>query len=540
MGQIRSLIFVILSQTVLLLSANPVQSDSIPDIELKEVEVEAQMQRTDAQQATYIPTSQQKKSAIDAAQLLGSMGIPQITVSPEGSIKSVSNQSVSLFINKIPASEGDLSGLNMADVKKVEVLEYPTDFHYRNAPLVVNIVTVKYEWGGYTKLIGKLSPIVNRNIAGQVFSRFAYKRMTYDLNFTKAHNSINHAGAVTTRTFRLTDYMNSGPHTVSYTRDDRETSIRNDVENLKFRATYESKNLQIINILTSRWSRTPEYLRTVNISSDSPIPDTGIGVDNMGSRSYDLAWMADAYLSLPKDYQIIVGASLLYNHSNKRRDYQIDGNPVIFNPTREDAWSGGVSLAAQKRFLKKNILLGAVSFDKDANNVDYPAYGDRRMRYRHTYPAAMISYKFNTRRWNIDVTAAWSWLSTKVDDGKYSTVSKPQLSSNIAFSPNSHHRLSMTLRYRPVSAEAYQEKSVMTQSDQLMWTVGNPNLHPADNAYASLFYLWLLSNRFQLSCSGSYNDTWNQHREVYTPDGLTEPCCRHGLIPGMPGCFPSA
>ena len=162
MGQIRALIYAILSQTVFLLSATSVQSDSIPEIELKEVEVAAQMQRTDAQQTTYIPTSQQKKSAIDAAQLLGSMGIPQITVSQEGSIKSVSNQSVSLFINKIPASEGDLSGLNMADVKKVEVLEYPTDFHYRNAPLVVNIVTVKYEWGGYTKLIGKLSPGIER------------------------------------------------------------------------------------------------------------------------------------------------------------------------------------------------------------------------------------------------------------------------------------------------------------------------------------------------------------------------------------------
>lgn len=128
-------------------------TDSIKTQELNEVVVEASNQQTNATSSTYIPMARQKNAASDAISLLSQMAIPQLSVDPASqSIKTVSGQAVSIFIDYVAASAQDLSGMRTTDVKKVEYLVYPTDPRFRGAQYVINFIMQKYVWGGYTKI----------------------------------------------------------------------------------------------------------------------------------------------------------------------------------------------------------------------------------------------------------------------------------------------------------------------------------------------------------------------------------------------------
>ena len=70
-------------------------TDSIDAKQLNEVVVEGQMQNVKSGVSTYIPGSNQKKSAQDAIDLLSQMGIPQLRVN------SVSNSILTLSLKHI-------------------------------------------------------------------------------------------------------------------------------------------------------------------------------------------------------------------------------------------------------------------------------------------------------------------------------------------------------------------------------------------------------------------------------------------------------
>lgn len=185
--------------------------DSIAGRELNEVVVEASNQRTSSKSSTYIPMSRQKNAASDAVSLLSQMAIPQLNVDPASqNVKTVSGQAVSIFIDYVAASAQDLSGMRTTDVKKVEYLIYPTDPRFRGAQYVINFVMQKYEWGGYTKLNADKWFGVNRSEAS-VYSKFSYKRMTFDLYADEIYLTNRHTGTESTETFRFPDLYGKGP-----------------------------------------------------------------------------------------------------------------------------------------------------------------------------------------------------------------------------------------------------------------------------------------------------------------------------------------
>ena len=126
-------------------------SDSIKTQELDEVVVEAKLQSTSSTVSTYIPTSKQKNSSQTATDLLNRMAIPQLSLGMGNSVKTTSGKNVDIFIDYLPASEQDLTGMRMEDVRKVEYYDYPKDPRFQGSAHVINFIMQKYEYGGYLK-----------------------------------------------------------------------------------------------------------------------------------------------------------------------------------------------------------------------------------------------------------------------------------------------------------------------------------------------------------------------------------------------------
>ncbi|MDE6424351.1 MAG: hypothetical protein K2K95_13155 [Muribaculaceae bacterium] len=118
----------ILCMGVLHASAENITLDTIPTQELPEITIEASNQDVSPSVSTYYPGIKQKNAANSAITLLGLMAIPQLDVDMgASSVKTLSGQSVAIFIDFNESTPQDLDGIKTQDVKRVEVYDFPAD-----------------------------------------------------------------------------------------------------------------------------------------------------------------------------------------------------------------------------------------------------------------------------------------------------------------------------------------------------------------------------------------------------------------------------
>lgn len=103
--------------------AQEVVPDSTVIRDLQEVVVDAKSAYTSAVKSTYIPTSRQKNTSQNLAELLQNMMVPTLQVSGN-SVSTSEGMPVALFIDWLPASPQEIDALNTRDVLRVEVLDF--------------------------------------------------------------------------------------------------------------------------------------------------------------------------------------------------------------------------------------------------------------------------------------------------------------------------------------------------------------------------------------------------------------------------------
>lgn len=188
----KIMVLVIVSISIIFSSHAQEKNDTITTQELNEVVVQAQMQRTSSTKSTYTPSGKQKNAAQNAVDLLRQMAIPQIRINPiDETVTDNVGGSVAIYINFLEASKEEMEGLRTADVRRVEYLEFPTDPRFRGAERVINIIVQEYAYGGYTKVTADENFLVGLSSRVNIFSKFSYKKMTYDL-YAGANNWNNH------------------------------------------------------------------------------------------------------------------------------------------------------------------------------------------------------------------------------------------------------------------------------------------------------------------------------------------------------------
>ncbi|MDE6279891.1 MAG: carboxypeptidase-like regulatory domain-containing protein, partial [Paramuribaculum sp.] len=171
----------------------------LPSVTVEENPVTAYSDKT-----VYVPTKRQRSAAQNAVDLLKFMAIPQIRIKPiTNSVTDNFGQEVVLYVNGLEASEGELEGLKTADVRRVEYLEFPTDSRYRGAHAVINFVVQEYVFGGYTMASVSENFLIGLSSRANMFSKFAYGKMRYDLYVASNNFSSRHIGSSLSGSYRL-------------------------------------------------------------------------------------------------------------------------------------------------------------------------------------------------------------------------------------------------------------------------------------------------------------------------------------------------
>lgn len=159
---------------------------------LRGVSVEADMTALSPDKNSYIPSQRQKKFSQTGVDLLRHMAIPTLVVAPGSeTVTDVFGNTCEAFINYMPASKDELTGINVADIRRIEVLDSPDDPRFRGVRKAINFIVQQYEYGGYTK--AKVSETALNGFRNKIdlFSKFAYKKMTFDF-FAGVDNNVNH------------------------------------------------------------------------------------------------------------------------------------------------------------------------------------------------------------------------------------------------------------------------------------------------------------------------------------------------------------
>lgn len=490
-------------------------ADTVKTQDLKEVVVEAQMQRTNSTSSTYIPMSRQKNSATDAISLLSQMAIPQLEVQPGNfNVKTISGQNVAIYINHVAATVQDLAGLRPTDVKKVEYLLYPQDPRFKGAQYVVNFTVQKYEWGGYTKIIANKWFGVNRT-EGAVYSKFAYKAMSFDIFADEKYLTNRHTGAQSVETFHFTDLFGEGEETVERSTSPISSRYRNNSNDIAFRAMYSSEKVQVSNKVSLNFTSTPHNNLASRLCYENHFLPTSTASTVASSRNWGLNYDFEAYRSFNDKLALNIEALYQYGHNKQNSLYDND-NLVITNDAIEDNHQVRVIPNLVWNPNQRNSIMPLVAAEYYRSSIDYLGSSPSQQKYDVWGLVGGVRYTFIQPKWTAGTLLTWVYAKTNLT-GTEITDNYPQGNIFGTFSPNEKNQLEFTWAFGKQIPSTYQKSPNMLQQDELMWYSGDPSLDNYWNHHIGLQYLWLPNNKWQLAADAYYYTERDRVVTLYSP-----------------------
>lgn len=496
------------------------KNDSIEAKELNEVVVEAQMQRTGASTSTYIPNGKQKSSAQNAIDLLRQLAIPQININlVDNAVTTPSGQNVAVYINYVPASDEEIGGIRTSDVRRVEYLDFPTDPRFQGNEHVVNFIMQKYEYGGYTKatvsenfLAGKLSS------RASVYSKFAYKSMSYDLYAGASNHNINHSGTSIIGDYTLEKSVGE-PYHITRNEVFDYAHFKYNQYPVTFRAIYDSDKVQIANTIGFNFDQSPIAVTAGNLSYEPEQAGEYSYQRNEPYTSRYLMWSGNYYFILPRNFHLSVSPGINYGHTDYSycyHSYSSAGNNDITNDSKENVWQFRGSATLYKRITDRQNAFLRAWFGSTSNDVSYFGTSPYDNDFSDTYAGAALGYNFSNNRWNVSTDVALQWERNRINDQSISEV-YPLINLSAGFSPSQKHSFRAYFHFGANYPGASEKTPNILQQNELLYYTGNPNLGLSRQITLNLSYNWMPSNKFSASAFAQYFGEYNLYVPVYKP-----------------------
>lgn len=482
--------------------------------DLKEVIVEADAYRIVEDGVSYTPDKNVRKFAMDAVDLLSRMAIPQLIITPNNSVQTSAGQPVKIYIDYMEATPEDLSGMRPSDVKRVEVLEYPTDARFHQAEHVVNFIMQKYEWGGYTKLTASGGLLNNDYASGSLYSKFSYKKnWTFDVNANGAGRWSNHGQQDNQITFRDFNYGTQHYDAITKTSKTDKYKARSNTENAGFRAKYRRDGMTITHSAAFDRNAMPYSNRHSSAEFSNTLFPKSATILNENSQQSNAWAVGDYYFSLPADNSLSVDWIMGYQGSRSNSDYRLGNLTPILNGEKSSFYYPQFTISHTKKFNHNNSL-GATIYSRNfLYSTTYTGSVDRKNDILTSTNQLLLSYR---QRWNsgfgLMVRAGLSYLHMKENHVTHIRDWRPSIYLSMNYTLNKNNALSLSGSWYSAPELHNNTSDVITRDDELLWQQGNPNLKSNDNKWCKLQYDFFMKNLY-LAAVATYTDC--NHLPVY-------------------------
>lgn len=488
----------------------------IDAVALQQVKVEGQMASAYSDRTVYLPSQRQKNAAQNAIELLRLMSIPQIKINPiDDSVTDNTGDGVSLFFNYMPASKEDIEGLRTADVRRVEYLEFPTDPRFRGAQRVINFIIQEYEYGGYTKVTADEDFLIGLSSNANIFSKFAYKKMTYDIYVAANNLNSHHSGYNIHGNYTLKD-SDGKDYTLTRNETTDNSHSRQNQYPVTFRASYNTEKVQISNTLG--YSHSANHIQEQNGSlTYSPAVEQDYSYSRSNpSRSNSLSYQGNYFFVLPKDYSVNFNPQFSYSHNNNSLTYTTSSTEPIIRDARENAYYYRVNARINKRFAQKHTLMLGIYTGNTINRLQYTGNASYSDHFSNPFVSGELGYQAQIQKFSLYADAGVLWERTSINTIRNDDV-YPYVHFNIRYTPNNKNTFSAYFQFANNTPGIDQKASDLLRDNEVMYITGNPYLDNSRHITFNINYTWLPSNVFNISAYGRYFELFDRFITAYEP-----------------------
>ncbi len=486
-------------------------------IKLNSVTVEADYAAAYTDRTVFVPTSRQKNSASDATQLLLRMAIPQITVDPVSkTVTTPSGAAVAVYIDYIEAQRQDMIGMLAKDVKRVEYFAFPTDPRFKRAPYVINFVMQKYAWGGYTRLGAEEWVSVNRTEAN-LYSKFAYKKMTFDVYADEIYLANDHGGSDLTEKFRFTDLYGQGPQEVTRRSYTEGYKFRTNSNDITLRAIYNSDATQLTNRINVAFNNTPHNDATDIVEYSADLLPVQKAERKVSSKDYAINYDCEFYRPFSEALSLQTDGSFVYGHNTLSNTYTTERLGIV-NDAAENVFSAILAPRAELTVGNAHSISVAADGRWKRHAVDYFGNSPSRQVYTILIGVLGAGYDYTMRTLRIGTSLSWAWEHNNIG-GFRITNSFPVFELRGVYTPTPKMQLQASVNLGRVVPEALNKSPNMLRQDELMWYTGSPDLKDNSTLASRGSYYWFPNNRWQVGLNGQYYQSTDRVSAVYLPEG---------------------
>lgn len=482
-------------------------------IALKAMTVESENTRLTADKDIYLPSNRQKQFSMTGIDLLRHMAIASLVVIPGSDVVTdVFGTTCELFINYMPASKEDLTGMKMTDVRRIEVYDSPADPRFRGARKAVNFIVQEYEYGGYTKAMASETALNGFSNSSNLFSKFTYRKMTYDL-YAGADNRISsHNGpAGISAQYTLTDGI--------VTRTERVTDSKTITNNypISFRATFNTPQLQIRNLISFNHNATPEKSRNGQLEYNTR-PDLGYVYSRTESEhTNNLSYNGSLYWTHPSNFVLDYSHAIAHAHRNNTSAYLNQAlESAIDNNASENVTELRFNLFGLKAFGPRHKIKAGARINYLNDQVRYTGTTPSSDHMRTLFAAGSLDYIFSTRKFNLMVQFGDG--ITRMDiNGDTHNETNPYGRVTLQYMLNDKNRLSAYANLAIITHGIDMRQQSIIRNDEFMYLTGNPDLKDSRQFNANLAYNLAASNRFALGAFAGYDECFSRVATLYRP-----------------------
>ena len=390
----------------------------------------------------------------------------RLKVDPQsGSVTTNSNNSVAIYINSSEATEQDLEALNPDEVKTVEYLAHPMDARFHHKPYVINITLRKVEYGGYAKFRG-VGNLIAGSANGLAYTKFNYKRMTYDLSLYDNCLDSHHGGSEGVQTYTLADGQ-------QVTRETKLTNFHAQSNRFStaLRAKYEDPHKSISNRVTLSYSNQPHSDSDGELSF---LPAT------VGSRSYSSTlnrttiyptWYGEYYFDFGNNLSLSVNPNFHYYHVNSDSRYS-SPETEINTIARENVWEGAVEAQVNKQFDNRHGLNFSMTYIQNHDRVEYSGSAPSVQKFNDLCAMGLLTYNYNSSKLYAQFTlgGAYEWNHI---DGQTTKDLLPGGYLSLQYAIDGYKSLEFEANYATNTTDISSKGGNIVQSNEFLYIRGN-------------------------------------------------------------------
>ncbi len=485
-------------------------------IQLSAVSVEADNTILSTDKNVYIPTSTQKNASQNAADLLRRMAIPQLVINPgDNSVKDVFGNIVAAFINYHEAYPDELKGMKITDVRKIEYIEFPVDPRFKGEQRVVNFIVQEYEYGGYTKASESFTTINGIFNNTDIFSRFTYKKMTYDIYAGSDNQDFHHSGADNSAVYRLDN--NGTPLTVSRKETFKESNTRTNEHPVTLRASYYSPRFSARNTLSFTHYSSPEQLSCGNLNVNIHSKSDYTYSRNTPNRNNNVYYNSNFWGAIGSNASFDITPTFRHTHRNNVSSYESTLlNEPIINYITENSYNWSLQANGRIGIGQKSQLSLFIAGGQNINNLTYQGSNNIYDSYSNSFAVGELRYRYQTRKISLSTFLGVGYDNNSIN-GINTNDAFPRFGANAWLSLNKKSQLSVYISYQTTTPDISMKANDVVQSNEYMYLTANPNLKNWRNLTSNLSYNWFYNNTFSLAAFAGYEQDFNRVATIYRP-----------------------